>query len=73
MEVLLAGGDRTLRLRQGESVRRGDALLQFSHAAAPPKLRYDMVFKSKTTDKEQAFVLFPGAREGFGGWIIRCM
>lgn len=69
-EAILQGAGRTLRLRQGEAVRVGDALLQFSREADPPQLSYDFRILDDAPGRERPLSLAPGENKRVGDWRL---
>jgi hypothetical protein len=67
-EAVLQGASGDLRLRQGEAVRCGDALLEFSRKADPPQVRYDFTASDEDTHFDRAFSLGPGERVRLRDW-----
>lgn len=67
-EAVLQGPLKDLRLRQGEAVRCGDVLLEFSRKADPPQVRYDFTASDEDSHFDQAFSLGPGERVRLRDW-----
>ncbi len=67
-EAVLQGPSGDLRLRQGEAVRRGDVLLEFSRKADPPQVRYDFTASDEDTHFDRAFSLGPGEHVRLRDW-----
>lgn len=63
-EAVLRSGGRELRLRQGEAIRCGDALLQFVRTAEPPVVRYELAVGGR------ALSIGPEEAARFGDWVF---
>ncbi|NIA13635.1 MAG: hypothetical protein GWP08_06095 [Nitrospiraceae bacterium] len=75
-EAVLRHGDDRLRLRQGESVRVEDTLLQFTRTTPPPDIRYEIVITSARppaageTPITYEYTLTPGESFIHYGWTF---
>lgn len=58
-EAVLQIGSSRVRVREGQAVRVGDALLRYTHNASEPLEWYNMTLKSSAGD-ETRFILTPG-------------
>lgn len=59
-EAVLAAPAGTLRIREGESVRQGDLLLQFVRHARLPDVKYELAAVNGGGKRERVFTLGPG-------------
>jgi len=69
-EAVLTGGTERLRLREGEAVRRGDALVEFVRVAEPPTMRYTFAATGEGVDGDREFTVGPGDRVQVGQWTF---
>ena len=67
-EAVLRTPSRTLRLRQGEAVREGDSLVEFTRKAPPPRVCFDLATVKGDSKQERAFSLGPDATVRVGDW-----
>jgi hypothetical protein len=67
-EAILQGPSRELRLREGEAVRCGDAILEFSRKAEAPSLRYEFVASDEKSGFSKTFSLGPGENVRMRDW-----
>lgn len=49
-----------IRVREGEAVRQGDALIRFTRHARPPDVKYELAFIGKDGKRAQRAVIAPG-------------
>lgn len=69
-EAVLTRRDERLRLRQGETARRGDALVEFVRVAESPAMRYTFSVTSEGGVGDRKFTLGPGEHARVGQWTF---